>query len=212
MVLYIVFCSLKYICQVFFLRSFFFHPSTQEIANFAAHIFESSSWGLYQTLPLYLQLWDIFITFSLCSDMTRSRTCLSLTSTLTAWSFTLRHSPTTLFSKNTPFSRTFQRPVYPLGFHIFYSTKKLSRARLASSPGVFLDVGKLRRMIIWSGSAVGGPEWVLSFVLNGGFIWVVAEPGMVKRSSKHFLIPLRERKREALVCVEKDHQVWHLFF
>jgi len=41
-----------------------------------------------------------FITFCLCSDMTRSRTCLSLTSTLTAWAFTLRHSPTTLSSKN----------------------------------------------------------------------------------------------------------------
>lgn len=138
-----------------FLRSFFFHPSTQEIANFAAHIFESSSWGLHQTLPLYLQFWDIFITFSLSVLIWPApEPCLSLTSTLTAWSFTLRHSPTTLSSKNTPFSRTFQRPVHPLGFHIFYSTKKLSRACLASSPAVFLDVGKLRRMIIWSGSAV----------------------------------------------------------
>ncbi len=104
------------ICLPSIFKIFLFHPSTQEIAKIA-HIFESSSWGLYQTQPLYPQLWDICIAFSLCTDITCSRTCLSLASTLTAWSFTLRHSPTaSLSSKNTPFSRTIQRPVHPLGF------------------------------------------------------------------------------------------------
>lgn len=96
----------------------------------------------------------------------------------------------------------------------FYSAKKLSRALLPSSPAVFLDVGKLRRMIIWSGSAVPlearSECFLLSWMEDLFELW--QSQGWWNGRVSIFLIPLRERKREELVGVEKDHQVWHLFF
>lgn len=127
----------------------------------------------------------LFLWLSPCSDMTLHENLhfIKVHSHGVAYSFTLRHSPnsTALFSQPN-ISSNARRTIFRTWKLSFWVPRHLKKQR-SWDRWLFEVAAPL--------CAVGGREWLLSFVLNGGFI----RARMANRLSKHFLFPQRERKR-----------------